>query len=88
MSSQHPSSRHGVGRQPRSTPHTTPTKRYFITSEGDGTIIRAVPTAPRMANGSGDSRAAEAVAETVAADRRHRVSMRRFLRTPFLRSGR
>ena len=89
MSSQHPSARPTVGRQPQSAPHATTTKRYFITSEGDGTIIRAVPTPPRPATGVAETPAPDApAADTLAADRRYRASMRRFLRTPFHHSDR
>ena len=67
--------------------HGTATRRYIISAEGDGTVIRSVPAprpAPRMA-----SPLPEAVpADTAAEDRRHLVHMRRFLRTALDRNHR
>ena len=61
-------------------------RRYIISAEGDGTVIRSAPVpapAPRL-----ERVVATAPAETAAEDHRHLVHMRRFLRTAFDRSHR
>lgn len=64
----------------------TASRRYIISAEGDGTVIRSVPVprpAPRLERVD-----AALPAETAAEDQRHLIHMRRFLRTAFDRTGR
>lgn len=69
-------------------PGRTPaSRRFIISAEGEGTVIRSIPAprpAPRMAAPLPESRPAETAAE----DRRHLIHMRRFLRTAFDRTHR
>jgi hypothetical protein len=62
-------------------------RRFIISAEGDGTVIRSIPAArptPRMASPLPEA----APADTAAEDRRHLVHMRRFLRTALDRTHR
>lgn len=62
-------------------------RRFIISAEGDGTVIRSIPAvrpAPRMITPVPLS----APADTAAEDRRHLLHMRRFLRTAFDRTHR
>ena len=58
-------------------------RRFIISAEGDGTVIRSIPAtrpAPRMTSPLPEA------APTAAEDRRHLIHMRRFLRTALDRS--
>jgi hypothetical protein len=61
-------------------------RRYMITADEKGPVIRSVPTPARPA--AQPAPAPQRTPETVAEDRRHLIHMRRFLRTALDRNGR
>lgn len=72
---------------PRVPGRTAASRRFIISAEGEGTVIRSIPAprpAPRMAGPLPQARPAETAAE----DPKHRIHMRRFLRTAFDRNHR
>ena len=72
---------------PRDAGRTAASRRFIISAEGEGTVIRSIPAprpAPRMAEPVPEARPAETAAE----DPRHRIQMRRFLRTALDRTHR
>jgi hypothetical protein len=62
---------------------TAPVRRFIITAEEGGPVIRSIPAARPVV-----TQPAPQVPETVAEDRRHLIHMRRFLRTALDRNHR
>ncbi len=72
---------------PPASSRTTASRRFIISAEGEGTVIRSIPAlrpAPRMATPPPEARQAETAAE----DPRHLIHMRRFFRTALDRTHR
>lgn len=72
---------------PRVPGHPPASRRFIISAEGEGTVIRSIPAprpAPRMESPLPEARPVETAAE----DPKHLIHMRRFLRTALDRTHR